>query len=275
MARAGVAGAAAVWVAAVVAVPLAQQARPMVPMAASSIARFPDTYIGENVSVAATVEALLSKTTFTIDQDATRTTGQEILVIAPSLNTVPAANALVTVQGEVFKFDLGEVAKRAKGYVLDLPPEAIARFQGKPAIFATAVIDSKALVDLAKRIPPPMTPAEIALDKAMKTISPTFNDLRGGLETPNADEIKKQTAALKTAFGEAESFFKTRNTADATGWAQEALKFVAAIEAGAAAARWDEVKTAATGLGGLCQQCHTAHRERQDDGSFRVRMGGQ
>ena len=43
----------------------APAARPMVPVAASSVAAYPDTYLGENVSVMAAVEALLSKTAFT------------------------------------------------------------------------------------------------------------------------------------------------------------------------------------------------------------------
>jgi hypothetical protein len=273
--RIALAAAGVIWVAALAAAPYARQApanRPMIPMAASSIVRNPDAYVGQNVSVMAAVEALVSKTAFTIDQDRNRSTGQEVLVLAPNLNTAPTLNAYVTVQGEVFKFDPAEVARRAKTYQLDLPADVAAKFAGKPAILATAVI-SPQLVDLAKRVLPPPTAAELALDQAMKTISPTFNDLRTGLETPKAEVVKEQLTALKGAFTTTESFFKARGTADATGWAAEALKFVGTMEQAAAGARWDDVRAAATGLGGLCQQCHI-HRERQDDGSYRVKGEG-
>lgn len=273
--RVGLPAVIGAWVIALVAVPLAQApaGRAMVPMAASSIAMFPDKYYGELVSIIAAVETTLSKTAFTVDQDKTKATGKEILVLAPTMNGVVIPNQYVTVQGEVVKFDPAAIAQKAKTYRLDLDPEVVARFQGRPAILATAVINSS-LIDVAKRVLPPPTPEELALDKAMKQISPTFNDLRTGLETPKADDVKAQVATLKAAFTETEAFFKKRGTADATGWAQEALKFVASMEAGAAGAKWEEVRTAATGLAGLCQTCHGAHRERQDDGSFRVRPAG-
>ena len=99
----------------------APAARPMVPVAASSVAAYPDTYLGENVSVMAAVEALLSKTAFTIDQDKTKSTGKDVLVLAPTLTGVVQPNTYVTVVGEVIRFDPAEVAKRLKGYTIDLP----------------------------------------------------------------------------------------------------------------------------------------------------------
>ena len=92
----------------------APAARPMVPVAASSIAGYPDTYYGENVSVIAAVETLLSKTAFTIDQDKTKSTGKEVLVLAPTLNGILVPNTYVTVVGEVIRFEPAEVAKRAQ-----------------------------------------------------------------------------------------------------------------------------------------------------------------
>jgi cytochrome c556 len=61
--------------------------------------------------------------------------------------------------------------------------------------------------------------------------------------------------------------------ADAQGLADQALKFATAMETAANTARWDDLKTAVNGLAPLCQTCHTAHRERLDDGSYRVKSG--
>ena len=85
----------------------------MVPMTASTIVRNPAAHMGETVSMMAAVEAQLSKTVFTVDQDKTKT-GQEVLIIAPNLQTPPEANVYVTIQGEVFAFDPAEVAKKAR-----------------------------------------------------------------------------------------------------------------------------------------------------------------
>ncbi len=244
--------------------------RPMVPLAASSLVLNPDAYYGENVSMMATVEGMLSKTAFTVDQDPKRSTGKEVLVLAPTLTGIVMPNAYVTVVGEVIRFDPAEVAKKAKNYTLDLPAEIIAKYQGRPAVLATGVVNA-AMLDLAKRVPPPLTPAEAAFDKVMKQVGPTFNNLRSGLESPDAAQAKEQVATLKTAFGEAGAFFKARGTADAVGWAGDALKLVTSMEQSVAAGKWEDVKTSATSLAQICQTCHTAHRERLEDGTFRIK----
>src|SRR5687768_10176338 len=58
-------------------------ARPTLPAAASSIAAKPEMYYGQLVSVYATVEKSLAPLAFTLDQDQTKSTGQEVIVLAP------------------------------------------------------------------------------------------------------------------------------------------------------------------------------------------------
>ncbi len=80
-------------------------------------------------------------------------------------------NTYVTVIGEVVHADAGEIAKKARPGTPPLPADVLAKYQGKPVILATAVING-AFTDLAKFIPPPMTPEEAVLDKAMKVGRP-------------------------------------------------------------------------------------------------------
>jgi hypothetical protein len=242
-------------------------------MSASSLLRDPASHMGENVSMMALVDTVLTKTAFTVDQDRTKTTEQVVLVLAPTLNSTPDVNAYVTVQGEVMRFDPAEIAKRNKAYTIDLPADVAAKYQGKPVILATAVIDPK-LTDLAKKPIAPMTPAELQFQKAMLAINPASAELRNLLASPDAIKIKTQTDILKKAFVEVEAFFKARGTAEAAGWAGDAVRIVSGIEASAAAGKLEELKTAALPLQQLCAQCHGAYRERQDDGSFRIKAGG-
>lgn len=248
-------------------------AKPLVPMTASSLLRDPKAHIGDNVSLMATVDAILSKTAFTVDQDATKTAALTLLVLAPNLTTAPDVNGYVTVQGEVLLFDAAEIAKRNKSYTIDLPADVAAKYQGKPVVLAAAVVNTK-LVDLAKKPIVPMTPAELAFQKNMLAINPASAELRNLVAAPDAAKIKEQTAILKKAFTEVEAFFKGKGTAEAAGWAGEAVKIVSGIEASAAAGKLEELKNAAPQLQQLCAQCHGVYRERQDDGSFRIKSGG-
>ena len=252
----------------------APAARAPIPMAASSIATAPETYIGQYVAMTATVEQSLTQTTFSVDQDKTKATGKEILVIAPYLSAAVTLNSYVTVVGDVIKFDPAEVAKRVRGYTLDLPADVIAKYTGKPAVIAASVITAD-LNDIGKRQPPPMTPAEESFDKTMKAVSGANTAMRKGIEESNAQLTKEQAAILKKGFMEAQIFFKDRKTDDAITWAQDAYKFTDQIDQAATAGKWEEVKTAATSLAGMCTACHGVHRERFDDGTFRVRSSSR
>jgi cytochrome c556 len=105
----------------------------------------------------------------------------------------------------------------------------------------------------------------------MMAISTNAPLLRG--TDTDVAKAKEQIAALKKAFTDAEAFFKSQSAPDAVDWAGQALKSVAAMEAATAAAtpKWEDVRTAATTVGGLCGPCHAARRERLEDGSYRFK----
>jgi cytochrome c556 len=244
--------------------------RPAIPAAASSIADKPDTFYGQNVTVYATVEKQLTPTAFIIDQDKSKSTGKEVIVLARRLHEPVAVNSYVTVMGEVVRGDAAEIAKRAKEAAAGLPADVLAQHPNKPVIIATSVI-TPALNDLAKFIPPPMTPEEEALDKAMKSVGQANGAVRKGVDGSNLEIIKKNTAILATAFAETETFWKKRGKAEAIKIAQTARAAVDALDKAAAMGNWNEAKTQMNTLGQQCQSCHKEFRERLEDGSFAVR----
>lgn len=246
----------------------------LVPMTASTILRNPDAHVGERVSMMATVEAVVSKTAFTMDQDRTKSTGQELLVIAPGLTTAPEKNAYLTVQGEVMKFDPAELAKKAPTYTPDLPADVVTKFRGKPCILATAVVTDK-LVDLEKKPIVPMTPAELAFQKLMVTINQGVPAIRTGLDQPNASTaLKDQAAAVKKSFTDVQAYFGANGPAGATKIAGDALALATTIDDSLTAGKIDDAKTAAASLQQICASCHGQYRERLDDGSYRIKSGG-
>lgn len=114
---------------------------------------------------------------------------------------------------------------------------------------------------------------EVDLDATMKKVGPAFMAIRKGIEGMDANIVKEQTAILRTSFADAERFFEAKGKHDAHQWANDARKTVDAIAAAAGDSKWDEVKASAGNLGKTCQTCHTAYREKAEDGTYRIKPG--
>ena len=130
-------------------------------------------------------------------------------MLAPLLNAPVEPNAYVTVIGEVVRFDAADAAARMKDAMPSLAPEVAAKYRGRPAIIATSVING-AMTDLARKLPPPMSPEELALSKVMKQVGPGFTALRTAATASNGAETTAQSAALVKLFGEAVVFWKAQ-----------------------------------------------------------------
>ena len=136
-----------------------------------TLAANPEPYIGEWVTVTAAVEQSLAPLAFSMDQDKTKSTGKEVLVLAPRMNSPIEVNTYVTVIGQVVRFDPEEIAKASKDYKVDLPADVIAKYKGQPTVLATAIVNSAGL-DVAKRPLPPVTADDELLTKIMKQVGP-------------------------------------------------------------------------------------------------------
>ena len=247
----------------------------LVPVAASTLATKPDAYIGEFVTVSATVEKGLSKLAFIIDQDRTKSTGQEVLVLAQRMSDPVEANGFITVIGELMKYDATATAEKAKAknITIDAPADVLAGWAGKPVILASSVINAR-MQDLARFVPPPTTPEEQAFDKTMKGVAAAFGALRKGIDGKSAELVKEHSDTLVKSFTETEAFMKQRKLADATKIAGDARTMVMAIAKTGAAGSWDEAKAAGDNLAKVCGTCHTPYRERLEDGSYRFKAAG-
>jgi len=247
--------------------------KPLVPVAASSVVRNPDSYVGEYVTLTATVESNLSKTGFAVDQDKNKSTGQEVLVLAPNLQQPADQNTYVTVIGQLIKFDPAEVEKNLKGYTIDLPADVQAKYKGKPVVLATAVINT-AGIDIAKKPIPPMSGDELALQKIMLKLPPAQAALRKALDGKDLNLVKEQATLLKTAFADTEAFWKAKGNTEAMNIAAEGKKHADGILINLGLGSLDAAKTSITPLGATCANCHGKFRERMDDGTFRIKTAG-
>jgi hypothetical protein len=226
-----------------------------VPTSAASIMANPAMFLGRTVSITASVARPLTPNAFTVGQN--RSTAQgEVLIIASVLSEAPTANDYVTVIGDAVAFDPADAARRLRGAALNLPPDVIAAFAGKPAIIATAILTTD-LTDLTKRKPDPMTPDDVKLSAIMKLVSPAATALRTAATANDAAAVKAKTDELKALFTDAQAVFKAGNITTAVGWSGDALRALAAGDTAA--------------LQQTCTACHAAHRVRQDDGTYRLK----
>jgi hypothetical protein len=245
------------------------------PVATNTIVDAPDQYFGKVVTITAGVERMVSKTTFLMDQHKVaspkevKAVGKPLLVIAPYLTSSLDQKKYFLVRGQVVKLEPSALAKLAPDYVLDLPQEIGAKYTGQPVLVASSVLDAR-YVELAKKPIPPPTQDDLALTAAMKTISPAFNALRTAAQESQADIVTANLAEIGPAFAQAESVLGNLRHA-AIKQVRDARTQVASIETALAAGNWDAVKASATALNQTCQSCHAAHRERQDDGTFRIK----
>src|SRR5205807_3904182 len=172
--------------------------------------------------------------------------------------------------GERVPLDATAIAGKAPGYALDLPAEIAAKYRGRPALLATALLSAE-MVDLTKPLPPAATADEEALDAVMKRISPAFTAVRLAIDASNADSARQGAVVLNQAFAEVDAFWTRQARADAVSWAQTARLQAEAIERRAAAGEWEAAKTSVGTLGQQCQACHAAYRDQFADGAFRLK----
>ena len=253
------------------AAPAGPPPKPLVPADANAIAARPDAYIGEGVTISASVVQQVGPTAFTIGQAGMSAPGQVVLVLAPRLNAPLAPNASVTVIGDVVTFDPAEIAAKMKDAAPALPPDAVEKYRGHAAVVASSVITSM-MVDLAKKPLPPVTADDQVLDPIMKRVGPAFAALRQAAAASNAADTTTHATALSAAFTDATAFWKTKTHTDATEWTADALHEATAIEAAAKKGDWAAVNASLPKLQQTCTECHGQYREREDDGSYRIKQ---
>jgi hypothetical protein len=248
------------------------------PVATNTILKNPAAYYGKQITISAGVDHMLTKTAFLVDQwkmtgpNAVAPIGQPVLVVAPYLTASLDQRNYLLVRGELVKLDTAALARVASEYKLDLGPDLWAEYQGQPMLLAASVINST-YTEMAKKPVLPQTANELALDDAMKTISPAFTALRAAADASKSDAVAENAAKLKPAFLQTETIWDNVGQTSAGQWARDAQDFIASIERDAAAGKWDNVKFTAGKLNQVCASCHGTFRDRLDDGTYRMKAG--
>jgi hypothetical protein len=247
-----------------------------VPVATNAIAANPGAYYGKPITVSAGLEQMLSSTAFTVDQHKAagatevKAVGAPLLVVAPYLNAAVDQKNYILIHGQLAKLDAVELAKIRADYKLELPPEISDKYLGQPVLIATSV-RNYVFAEIGKKLPPAPTSTELSMDAVMKTIGPASAALQAAVQASKLEDVPAAVAKLQPAFTDTESMWTRMGERPAAAWAIEAREDAVAVQQAAASGDAEKAKTSAAALGQVCSSCHAIYREREDDGTFRIK----
>jgi cytochrome c556 len=113
-------------------------------------------------------------------------------------------------------------------------------------------------------------PDDAKYRELMKQIGPATGALNKKIAAKDgtaAEDAKK----LHALFGDVQSFWKARNAADATTFAGDAAAGFGSVGELAMSGKWDDAAASLKKTTANCGGCHTAHREKAADGSWKIK----
>jgi cytochrome c556 len=102
----------------------------------------------------------------------------------------------------------------------------------------------------------------------MKQVAKSNGALKGALKGGDLKAAQTEAAALESAFKSVEAYFTKAGMADAAKMAKAAHESAGAT---AKATSIDAATAASAGVGGSCQGCHGAYREKGADGAYKIK----
>jgi hypothetical protein len=106
--------------------------------------------------------------------------------------------------------------------------------------------------------------------RAIRVASKEFEESGAGAQ--DFDPFEKAAATMKASFTTTLTYFQGPKVDGAVALSEKALKHVAALEMGAKERDYRLVLEASTALNETCGSCHTAHRERTEDGAYEIKI---
>ena len=99
----------------------------------------PSRYYERRVTITAPVEDVYSRTVFSVDDDARRATGRELVVINPQPFDVVDEEGTVTVVGTVYEFNRRDLERRLGNWRWDVSDDVLDRIDDRPVLIAESI----------------------------------------------------------------------------------------------------------------------------------------
>ena len=110
-----------------------------------------------------------------------------------------------------------------------------------------------------------------AYSKTMKQIGPTFQTLIKNNESMDHAAGVNNAQKLEQWFNDVQRYWEAKKVPDAVAFAKTAATAAQTTVSASVAMNMQALEDAQKALTGACQGCHTAHRERLPDGTFKIK----
>jgi cytochrome c556 len=107
--------------------------------------------------------------------------------------------------------------------------------------------------------------------KVMKEVGATNGALRKAITSASEADVAASAAKLETLFKDVQAYWEAKKVEDATTFAKNAVAASQAISKATAAHDMPAATAASQTLGAQCMSCHTAHREKTPEGTFKIK----
>ena len=105
----------------------------------------------------------------------------------------------------------------------------------------------------------------------MKSTGASFATLRKTVEAKQGPETAAAAEKLVPLYKQVQAHFEEHKMQDGITMAKTGQESAANLAAAAKAGDWDKASAELKTIGGTCQGCHTAHREKLPDGTYKMK----
>jgi len=105
----------------------------------------------------------------------------------------------------------------------------------------------------------------------MKSIGATCGSLKKNLDAKNGEAAAAEARKLHLAFADVHDFFQKKHSEDAIRFATGASEGFDKVAAQVAEGKFDEASATFKTTTANCGGCHSVHREKAPDGTFKIK----
>jgi cytochrome c556 len=105
----------------------------------------------------------------------------------------------------------------------------------------------------------------------MKTTQSSFGSLRKTVEAKQGPETAASAEKLAEVFEHVKAHFEEHHMEDGINFAKTAHESAKDLASAANSGNWEKASADLKAIGGTCQGCHSAHREKLPDGTYKMK----
>lgn len=113
---------------------------------------------------------------------------------------------------------------------------------------------------------------EAAYKTWMKSLPPTMAEMNKNAKAGDWAAVAPDAKKVETVFTQSAEFWTKKGGGDdAAGWSKDAAAAAAKLSAAASSGDAAGADAALKAVSGSCRGCHAVHRDKADDGSYKIK----